>query len=190
MLLQRTIGGFGSNETACENPQHLQVVPNVMAKVPPSPVAETSPVQPNPILPSAEVLQTTAHRALAMRRQRPNDEMAQRRALVEQQREAFMGGALQADTLDRIAALVSRLAADGALTAEVFRFPSEYCTDRGRALNNEDSDWPSTLQGLARAHFDLLHRSFTPLGLRIGAQIVTWPMLMPGDAALILSWRE
>lgn len=141
-------------------------------------------------LPAARDLAALAQRARAARAAQPADEYAQRRRLVEEQRGAFLEATLAPDTLDRIVRLVARAAAAGDMVADVFRFPSEYCTDGGRAVNNEEADWPATLQGLALAHFDLLDREFLPLGYHIGAQVVTWPMLMPGDVSLFLAWRD
>lgn len=141
-------------------------------------------------LPNARELQQAAETYIAARRQRPFDEMAQRRREIKAQLEAFLAAVPPPDMLDRVTAQVRRAAAVGEMIAHIYRFPSEYCTDRGRSLNNAEPDWPSTLQGLARAHFDLLHREFTPRGFHIGAQIVTWPMLMPGDVSLLLSWRK
>ena len=46
------------------------------------------------------------------------------------------------------------------------------------------------LQGLAASYFSLLRVQFRPLGFVIGAEIVTWPQLMPGDVALFLTWQD
>jgi hypothetical protein len=139
---------------------------------------------------NARDLQIAARQAIAARRQRPADELAIRRRQIEDQRAAFLAAVPPEDTVERIAAQLRRAAEAGEMIAHVFRFPSEYCSDGGRSINNEEHDWPGSLQGLARAHFDLLYREFTPLGFHIAAQIVTWPMLMPGDVSLIMSWRE
>ncbi|OYW47745.1 MAG: hypothetical protein B7Z36_02305 [Novosphingobium sp. 12-63-9] len=189
MLLQRSTGAVLADETT-RNTQAEEQSATATADRSSLHHAEVSAsMAQGATLPSAKSLQSLAQSARAARRLRPNDELAQRRALIEEQRDAFLAAPLPADTLARLTAQVSRAATEGELAAHVYRFPSEYCTDRGRALNNEDHEWPATLQGLALAHYNILLCEFVPLGFHIGAQIVTWPMLMPGDASLILSWR-
>ncbi|HUG61564.1 MAG TPA: hypothetical protein VMP03_06945 [Methylomirabilota bacterium] len=38
--------------------------------------------------------------------------------------------------------------------ALVYSFASRLCTDRGRAINNGESDWPETLQGRAKEAYE------------------------------------
>lgn len=45
--------------------------------------------------------------------------------------------------------MVRRAGAARALKVELMRFPIELTTDEGRAINNEEPDWPDTLMGLA-----------------------------------------
>lgn len=142
------------------------------------------------LLPLASDLHRAAQAAIAARRSRPFDELAQRRQQIEQERGAFMARRPEPGECARVAALVRQKAEAGEMIAHVLRFPSEYCTDRGRAVNNDQHDWPETLQGLAHAHYELLAAEFVPRGFQIGAVIISWPMLMPGDVSLFLSWRD
>ena len=54
--------------------------------------------------------------------------------------------------------MVRRLAAnavkDGKFEAMVYSFPSDLCSDGGRAINNSDPDWPESLQGKAREFYE------------------------------------
>ncbi len=142
-----------------------------------------------PLPPAREIL-AVARGAVAARRRRSSDDISLRRQQLDEQFTAWRDEPLAADTLDRIIETVERAAAQGEMLAHVYRFPSDYCTDRGRAVNNEEPDWPHTLQGPARTLFVVLQECFEPLGYRIGAAIVTWPLLMPGDVSLFLSWQE
>ena len=40
------------------------------------------------------------------------------------------------------------------MEAMVYSFPSDLCTDSGRAINNNDPNWPETLQGKAKEFFE------------------------------------
>jgi len=68
------------------------------------------------------------------------------------------------------------------------RFPSELCTDRGRAINMAEPGWPDTLQGLPRQAYLTWKEKLQPLGYKLSAQIIDWPEGVPGDIGLYLSW--
>src|SRR5712671_5041717 len=46
--------------------------------------------------------------------------------------------------------LVNRAAESGQTEVQVYRFPNDLCSDRGRAINNFEADWDKTLQGRPR----------------------------------------
>lgn len=68
------------------------------------------------------------------------------------------------------------------------RFPSELCTDHGRAINMSEENWPDTLIGLPRQGYLVWKEKLQPLGYKFSAQIVDWPDGVPGDVGLYLSW--
>src|SRR5215468_6750160 len=74
--------------------------------------------------------------------------------------------------------------------SEVFvgRFPNEICTDRGRAINQQEPGWENTLTGLPKELFQFWHTHLRPRGYRLRCQIVDWPGGMPGDIGITLSW--
>ena len=61
------------------------------------------------------------------------------------------------------------------------RFPSEYCTDGGRAINNFEPDWPKTLTGFAKRAYEFWQRELEPQGYKLRAQIMDFPGGVPGD---------
>lgn len=85
---------------------------------------------------------------------------------------------------------VRQAAEDGKTELMVLQFPVELCTDTGRAINNNEPDWPETLTGVPRQLFELWRERMKPEGYRLTAMIVEWPHGMPGDVGLFLSWRE
>jgi hypothetical protein len=76
------------------------------------------------------------------------------------------------------------------LEVQVLRFPAKLCTDRGRAINNGEPDWPKTLQGKAKSFYDFFLARGRPQGFKLKAQIVDFPGGIPGDVGLIVSWGE
>ncbi len=81
-------------------------------------------------------------------------------------------------------------AARGDTELMVMRFPSALCNDKGRAINNYDSEWPETLIGRPRQAYELWRDKLRPAGYRLKAMIVDWPGGMPGDVGFFLEWGE
>ena len=84
--------------------------------------------------------------------------------------------------------MVMNAVKDGKLEALVYSFPSDLCTDSGRAINNADPEWPKTLQGKAKEFFDAYEATAKPLGYRLKAMVISFPDGMPGDIGFFLNW--
>ena len=72
----------------------------------------------------------------------------------------------------------------------VMRFPNALCTDNGRALNNSEKGWPSTLIGRPLQAFEFWRDHLQPQGYGLKAMIVDWPQGLPGDIGFFLTWGE
>ena len=70
----------------------------------------------------------------------------------------------------------------------LLRFPSELCTDHGRAINAPDPAWPATLRGLAAEIFLRWKKELQPQGFGLAARVVEFPDGLPGDIGLFLEW--
>lgn len=70
----------------------------------------------------------------------------------------------------------------------VMRFPSALCTDKGRAINNAEADWPTTLTGRPRQAYEFWKEHLQPAKYKLRAMIIEWPGGLPGDVAFYLSW--
>src|SRR3954471_7547047 len=81
-------------------------------------------------------------------------------------------------------------AGKGDKEALVMRFPNGLCTDKGRALNNMEKDWPSTLIGRPRQAYEFWREHLQPQGYGLKAIVVDWPEGLPGDIGLFLTWGE
>lgn len=84
--------------------------------------------------------------------------------------------------------LVMNAVRDGKLEALVYSFPSDLCTDSGRAINSNDPDWPSTLRGKAKEFFDRYQAFGKPQGYKLKAMIINFPGGVPGDVGFFLNW--
>ena len=103
--------------------------------------------------------------------------------------ESFFKEELSEKERDKIRRIVLNAAADGQFEALVYSFPSDLCTDGGRAINNSDPDWPATLQGKAREFYERYAEAAKPLGYKLKAMIVTFPGGIPGDVGFFLNWE-
>ena len=85
--------------------------------------------------------------------------------------------------------LVMKAAADGKYEAMVFSFPSSFCTDSGRAINNSLDGWQETLQGKAKELHVLFEEIARPQGYGLKAAIINFPGGIPGDVGFFLTWE-
>lgn len=87
-------------------------------------------------------------------------------------------------------------------------FPSSFCTDRGRAVNNVDAapinkpksgaapdgdgepEWLATLPKGARPVYEYWKANLKPGGFAFSARIINFPGGMPGDVGLFFSWPK
>ncbi len=84
---------------------------------------------------------------------------------------------------------VTNAVKDGKYEALVYSFPSSLCTDSGRAINNSDPNWPNTLQGKAKEHYERYQAIARPKGYRLKAMIINFPGGIPGDVGFFLNWE-
>jgi hypothetical protein len=102
--------------------------------------------------------------------------------------ENFLKSHVTEDEIAMVRRLVMNAVKDGKLEAMVYSFPSDLCTDSGRAINSNDPQWPDTLQGKAREFYDRYQQFGKPQGFKLKAMIVNFPGGMPGDVGFFLNW--
>jgi len=90
------------------------------------------------------------------------------------------------DTLRRMRSAAER----GEKEFMLLRFPSDLCSDGGRAVNAPEPDWPSTLRGEAAEFYLRWQRDLKPLDFRLAARVLDFPGGFPGDLGLFLTWGE
>jgi NAD(P)H-hydrate repair Nnr-like enzyme with NAD(P)H-hydrate epimerase domain len=102
--------------------------------------------------------------------------------------DAFMTREIHPEVFERVAKVVRAAAERGEREVMAVRFPSTYCTDGGRALNNFEQGWHDTLTGFARRAYDFWQKELEPNGYKLRAQILDFPGGVPGDVGLFLRW--
>lgn len=117
--------------------------------------------------------------------------LAHRRKEEEEEhraRQDFMERDVKPEGLERFNSWVRRAAEQGRSEIEILRFPSQYCSDHGRAINNFEQGWPDTLSGFARKVYDAYVTHLQAQGFTIRAQILNYPDGGLGDVGLYIGW--
>ena len=97
-------------------------------------------------------------------------------------------GVSDEEALRRVAAIIERAVSNGLTEVQVYRFPNALCTDRGRAINQQEPGWETTLTGLPKEMYQFWDRQLRSRGYKLRVQIVDFPGGMPGDVGITLKW--
>ena len=111
---------------------------------------------------------------------------AEKKALIDQLTKP--SGISEEEAIRRGIAIIERAMKNRLTEIEVFRFPNQLCTDKGRAINNQEPGWEKTLTGAPKEIYQLWEKYFRPRGYKLKVQIVDFPNGMPGDIGMTLSW--
>jgi hypothetical protein len=112
---------------------------------------------------------------------------AEKKELLD--RLAKPSGVSDEERMKRAAAIIKRAVSNGLTEVEVGRFPNFLCTDKGRALNQQEPGWEGTLTGLPKELYQFWKVHLEPRGYRLKYQIADWPNGMPGDISITLMWQ-
>jgi hypothetical protein len=97
-------------------------------------------------------------------------------------------GVSEEERMKRATAIIERAVANGLTEVQVYRFPNSLCTDHGRAINQQEPGWETTLTGLPKELYEFWNRQLRPLGYKLRVQIVDFPDGVPGDVGMTLKW--
>jgi hypothetical protein len=142
------------------------------------------------MLPSAKdfmkkIALAEAEKASEESRKRKAEE-AEKSALIEQM---LKPSELSDDeAIRRAVAIIERATNNGLTEVQVYRFPNQLCTDRGRAINQQEPGWEKTLTGVPKEIYTLWATHFRGRGYKLRVQIIDFPNGMPGDVGMTLSW--
>jgi hypothetical protein len=146
--------------------------------------------KPDALLPSAkEVKQkialAEAEEAEKQARMRA-EAQAEKKALIDQLSKP--SGISDEEAIGRGIKIIERAMHSRMTEVEVFRFPNQLCTDKGRAIIQQEPGWEKTLTGAPKEIYQLWEKYFRPRGYKLKVQIVDYPDGMPGDIGMTLSW--
>jgi molybdopterin-biosynthesis enzyme MoeA-like protein len=150
----------------------------------------SSPDKLSGVLPSAQEMMEK----LALAEAEKAEAAARKQAELEAEKKLLLdkitkpSGVSDEEAMKRVAVIVNRSVANGLTEVLVYRFPNELCTDRGRAINQQETGWEKTLTGLPKEMYEFWERRLKPLGYKLKVQIVDWPGGMPGDVGITLKW--
>ena len=113
---------------------------------------------------------------------------AEKRALIE--RLARPSGKSEEEKVQLASTIIQRAVRNGLTEVQVYRFPNSLCTDKGRAINQQERGWENTLTGIPKEIFQLWTDYLQPRGYRISYQIIDYPGGVPGDIGITIAWGD
>jgi hypothetical protein len=152
---------------------------------------EVMPSKPDDLLPNAKDFMkklaiSEADEAAKAARQQQMAEAEKRKLLEQLERPS---GVSDDERIKRAVAIIERAVRNGKTEVEFIRFPVDVCTDRGRAINQQERRWESTLTGLPKELYDAWAKYFRPRGYKLRAEIVQFSGDRPSDIGMTLSWN-
>ena len=148
------------------------------------------PVNIDDLLPTAKDIQKQA----ALKEAEKAGQHAERLAAAEAEKQALIdrlgkpSGLSEDEKVKLASTVIQRAVRNGLTEVQVYRFPNSLCTDKGRAINQQEAGWEKTLTGIPKEIFQLWTDYLKPRGYRIRYQIIDFPGGMPGDIAITLAW--
>jgi len=155
-----------------------------------SPQTEMTTMAADDLLPNAKQMMEQ----LALAESEKASEEMRKKARVEADKKALIdkltkpSGVSDEEALRRVAAIIERAVSNGLSEVQVYRFPNALCTDRGRAINQQEAGFEKTLTGLPKEMYEFWDRQLRPRGYKIKFQIVDFPDGVPGDVGITLKW--
>ncbi len=146
--------------------------------------------KPEDALPSAKDFMTK----LALAEAEEASKQARKHAEAEAEKKALLdqflrpSGVSDEERIKRAIAIIERAVSNGRTEVELGRFPNVLCTDRGRAINQQEPGWENTLTGLPKEVYDCWAKYFRARGYKLRVQVADFPNGMPGDIGMTLSW--
>ncbi len=144
------------------------------------------------LIPNAKQIQREA----ALKEAEKADEYARLATAVEAEKRALIerlsrpSGKSEEEKVKLASTVIQRAVRNGLTEVQVYRFPNTLCTDKGRAINQQEPGWENTLTGIPKEIFQLWTDYLKPRDYRISFQIIDFPGGMPGDIAITIAWGD
>ena len=146
--------------------------------------------KPDELLPSAKDLM----QKIALAEAEEASEAARAHAEADAEKKALLdqlskpSGISDEEAVRRATAIIERAVRNRLTEVQVYRFPNQLCTDKGRAINQKEPGWEKTLTGVPKEIYELWRKYFRERGYKLRVQIIDFPGGMPGDVGMTLSW--
>jgi hypothetical protein len=147
-------------------------------------------IKPDELLPSAGDYM----KKLALAEAEEASKQAAKHAAAEAEKKALLdhftrpSGVSDEEGIRRAVTIIERAVSNGKTEVQVYRFPNQLCTDKGRAINQQEPGWEDTLTGVPKEIYQLWAKYFRPRGYKLRVEIIDFPGGMPGDVAMTLKW--
>ena len=142
------------------------------------------------LIPSAKQIRQEA----ALKEAEKAEEYARLTAAAESEKHALIerltrpSGKSEEEKVKLASTVIQRAVRNGLTEVQVYRFPNTLCTDKGRAINQQEAGWETTLTGIPKEIFQLWSDYLKPRGYRIRYQVIEFPGGVPGDIAITIAW--
>ena len=113
--------------------------------------------KPDELLPSANDFM----KKLALAEAEEATKQARKLAEAEAEKKALLdqftkpSGLSDEEAIQRAIKIIERAVSNGRTEVQVHRFPNQLCTDRGRAINQQEPGWENTLTGVPKEIYEL-----------------------------------
>ncbi len=146
--------------------------------------------KPDELLPSAKDFM----QRLALAEAEEASKQARKHAEAEAEKQALLdhfkkpSGVSDEEGIRRAIKIIERAVSNGRTEVQVCRFPNQLCTDHGRAINQQELGWETTLTGVPKEIHQLWAKYFRERGYKLRVEILDFPGGMPGDVGMTLKW--
>jgi hypothetical protein len=119
---------------------------------------------------------------------------AAKHAAAEAEKKALLdhftkpSGVSDEEAIQRAIKIIERAVSNGKTEVQVYHFSNQLCTDKGRAINQQEPGWENTLTGVPKEIYQLWAKYFHPRGYKLRVEIIDFPGGLPGDIAMTLKW--
>jgi hypothetical protein len=146
--------------------------------------------RPDDLLPTAgdfmKKLAVTEAEEAAKQARKLAEEEAEKKSLLDHLKKP--SGVSDEEGIRRAIKIIERAVSNGRTEVQVHRFPNQLCTDKGRAINQQEPGWENTLTGVPKEIYELWAKYFRPRGYKLKVEIIDFPGGMPGDVGMTLKW--
>jgi hypothetical protein len=146
--------------------------------------------RPDDLLPTAgdfmKKLALTEAEEAAKQARKLAEEEAEKKSLLDHLTKP--SGVSDEEGIRRAIKIIERAVSNGRTEVQVHRFPNQLCTDKGRAINQQEPGWENTLTGVPKEIYELWAKYFRQRGYKLKVEIIDFPGGMPGDVGMTLKW--